>query len=154
MKELLALLTGTYGPSGNEEPIRKVIEEEIKNYVDEIHTDVMGNLIAVKKGASGSGKKVMLAAHMDQIGLIVTNIDENGFLRFSNIGGVSPLNVIHRRGVFQDGVTGVVSYESELEDIKNLKLNKMYIDIGAGSREDARKLVNIGDVAAYYAPMA
>jgi len=154
LKELLAKLTGTYGPSGNEELIRQAIENEIKDYVDQIHTDVMGNLIAVKKANSNSGKKVMLAAHMDQIGLIITNIDENGFLRFSNIGGVSPFNVINRRVVFQNGVTGVVSYETEIEDIKTLNLSKMYIDIGAGSREAARKLVNIGDVAVYYAPMA
>jgi len=151
MKELLALLTGTYGPSGNEEQIRKVIEKEIKDYVDEIHTDTLGNLIAVKKG---SGKKIMLAAHMDQIGLIVTNIDENGFLRFANIGGVSPFNVIHREVVFANGVTGVVGYETEIEDIKTLKLNKMFIDIGAGSREDAKKKVNLGDVAVYHAPMS
>src|SRR5690554_452283 len=105
----------------------------------------MGNLIAVKKG-NGSGKKIMLAAHMDQIGLIVTNIDENRFLRFANIGGVSPFNVIHRRVVFENGVTGAVSYETELEDIKKLRLNKMYIDIGASSREEAKKLVQIGDV--------
>ena len=96
----------------------------------------------------------MLAAHMDQIGLIVTNIDENGFLRFANIGGVSPFNVIHRRVVFQNGVTGAVSYETELEDIKKLRLNKMYIDIGATSRDEAKKLVQIGDVAVYHAPMA
>jgi endoglucanase len=153
LKELLALLTGTYGPSGNEEPIRQVIEKEIKDYVDEIHVDTLGNLIAVKKG-SGSGKKVMLAAHMDQIGLIVTNIDENGFLRFSNIGGVSPFNVIHREVIFGNGVTGVVGYETEIEDIKSLKLNKMFIDIGASSKEAAKKQVSIGDVAVYYAPMS
>ncbi|HHT65659.1 MAG: M42 family metallopeptidase [Caldicoprobacterales bacterium] len=153
MKTLLAHLTGLYGPSGKEEAVRQAIQQEIKDYVDEIHEDVMGNLIAVKKG-NGSGRKVMLAAHMDQIGLIVTNIDENGFLRFSNIGGVSPFNVLHRRVVFQNGVTGAVSYETELEEIKNLKLNKMYIDIGAASREEAKKLVQIGDIAVYHAPMA
>jgi putative aminopeptidase FrvX len=152
LKELLALLTGTYGPSGNEEPIRQVIEKEIKDYVDETYVDTLGNLIAVKKG-SGSGKKVMLAAHMDQIGLIVTNIDENGFLRFSNIGGVSPFNVMHREVIFENGVKGVVGYETEIEDIKTLRLNKMFIDIGAGSREAAKKKVNVGDVAVYYAPM-
>jgi len=83
MKELLANLTGIYGPSGNEQRIREAIENEVRDYVDEIHTDALGNLIAVKKGP---GKKIMLAAHMDQIGLIVTNIDEDGFLRFTNVG--------------------------------------------------------------------
>ncbi len=154
MKALLAQLTGIYGPSGKEETVRQAIQQEIRDYVDEIHEDIMGNLIAVKKSSSLSGKKIMLAAHMDQIGLIVTNIDENGFLRFSNIGGVSPFNVMHRRVVFQNGVTGAVSFETELEDIKKLRLNKMYIDIGAASREQAKKLVQIGDVAVYHGPMA
>jgi len=149
----LAQLTGIYGPSGKEEAVRQAIQQEIRDYVDEIHEDIMGNLIAVKKSSSLSGKKIMLAAHMDQIGLIVTNIDENGFLRFSNIGGVSPFNVMHRRVVFQNGVTGAVSFETELEDIKKLRLNKMYIDIGAASREQAKKLVQIGDVAVYHGPM-
>ena len=151
MKELLANLTGTYGPSGNEELIRQAIEKEIRDYVDEIRTDTLGNLIAVK---SGSGKKIMLAAHMDQIGLIVTNIDENGFLRFTNVGGISPFNLIHREVIFGNGVAGTIGYETEIEDIKTLKLNKMFIDIGAGSREEAKKSVSIGDVAVYYAPMA
>lgn len=150
LKELLKLLTGTYGPSGSEEAIRQVIEKEIKDYVDEIRVDTLGNLIAVKKG---EGKRIMLAAHMDQIGLIVTNIDDNGFLRFFNVGGVSPFNVMHRKVVFQNGVTGVVGYETEIDDLKNLKLNRMYIDIGATNREAAAKNVSIGDVAVYDAPM-
>ena len=154
MKTLLSQLTGIYGPSGKEEAVAEAIRQEIVDYVDEIQVDVMGNLIAVKKGNGPAPKKIMLAAHMDQIGLIITNIDENGYLRFSNIGGVNPFNVMHRRVVFHNQVTGVVSYETELEDMKSLKLNKMFIDIGATSREEAKQLVNIGDVAVYHAPMA
>ncbi|NLB42489.1 MAG: M42 family metallopeptidase [Clostridiales bacterium] len=154
MKSLLEKLTGIYGPSGKEETISQAIREEIKDYVDEISEDVMGNLIAVKKSSVPNPKKVMLAAHMDQIGLIVTNIDENGFLRFSNIGGINPFNVMHRRVVFENGTTGVVAYETELEDMKGLKLNKMFIDIGVSNRDEAKKLVGIGDVAVYHAPMA
>lgn len=151
MKRLLELLTGTYGPSGSEESIRELIEREVKDYADEVYTDVLGNLIAVRKG---KGKKVMLAAHMDQIGLIITGIDDNGFLRFSNVGGVSPLNVIHRKVKFQNCVTGIVSYETEIDDIRKLKLNRMYIDIGAKTKDEAKALVNIGDVAVYDAPLA
>ena len=154
MKSLLEKLTGIYGPSGKEVTIGQAVREEIKDYVDEINEDVMGNLIAIKKGKASNPKKVMLAAHMDQIGLIITNIDENGFLRFSNIGGINPFNVMHRRVIFENRVTGVVSYETELEEMKNLKLNKMFIDIGAADREEAKKLVSIGDVAVYHAPMA
>ena len=109
MKELLQRLTAAYGPSGSEEPIREVIKNEIKDYVDEINVDVMGNLIAVKHG---SGKKVMLAAHMDQIGVMVTHIDEKGFLRFSNVGGVGVPDIIHRSVSFQNGLVGVIGYET------------------------------------------
>lgn len=153
MRELLAKLTGTYGPSGNEEEISKVIEDEIRDYVDEIKKDVMGNLIAFKKG-NGQGKRVMLSAHMDQIGLMVTHIDDNGFLRFSNVGGISVLNTINSKVIFKNGTIGNVSYESEIDNIKDIKLNRMYIDIGAKSSEEASNKVSIGDVAVYYSPLS
>ena len=149
MKELLKKLTEAYGPSGNEEVIRDIIRDEIKDYVDEIRVDTLGNLIAVKKG---NGVKVMLAAHMDQIGFMVTHIDDNGFLRFTRIGGISVGNSINRRVVFKNGVTGVVSYDGDVDRLSDIKLDKMYIDIGASNREEAEKEVAIGDVAVYYSP--
>ena len=149
MKELLEKLATTYGPSGNEELVREVIKEEIRDCVDKIDVDALGNLIAVRKG-SEHGKRIMLAAHMDQIGLMVTHIDEKGFLRFTNIGGISALNTIRRKVIFKNGITGVVSYEGGIEDIKDIKLNRMYIDIGASDYDEALNMVNIGDVAVYY----
>ncbi|WP_129722796.1 M42 family metallopeptidase [Xylanivirga thermophila] len=151
MKELLKKLVTTYGPSGNEDKIRTVIADEIRDYVDKITVDVMGNLIAHKKG---NGPRIMLAAHMDQIGLMVTYIDENGFLRFSSVGGVSVVNTIHSKVIFKNGLVGVVSYENEISDIKKVNLNKMYIDIGASNREEAESMVAIGDMAVYYTPFA
>ena len=152
MRELLAKLIETYGPAGVEDSISDVIREEIEDYVDEIKTDTMGNLIAVKRGDEG-GKRVMLSAHMDQIGLMVTYIDENGFLRFSNIGGINVLNTINNKVIFQNGTIGTVSYESEITDIKEIKLDRMYIDIGATSLEEASEKISIGDVAVYYSPL-
>jgi len=146
MFELLKKLTQAFGVSGNEEEIRNVIINEVQDKVDEIITDPLGNLIAIKKGG---GKKIMLAAHMDEIGIIATHIDENGFIRFSNIGGVSPYTSIAQRVKFKNGTIGIVSYEEKLDDIKNLKLPKMYIDIGAKSREETEKMVKIGDVACF-----
>lgn len=146
MIELVKKLTGAFGPSGNEEAIAQVIRDEIEKYVDEIRIDTLGNLIGIKKG---NGKKVMLAAHMDQIGFMVTYIDEKGFLRFTNLGGIFVANSIHRRIVFKNGVRGVIGYETEIQDWKDIKLNRMYIDIGASSREEAEKYVSIGDVAVY-----
>lgn len=146
MRELLQKLTGVYGPSGNEEMIRLVIRNEIENHVDEIREDVLGNLIAVKKG---KGKKVMLAAHMDQIGMMITHIDDKGFLRFTSIGGISVPNSINRRVMFGNGLMGVVGYETEINDWKDIRFDRMYIDIGASDKEDAQEMVNIGDVAVY-----
>ena len=149
MKELLKKLTQAYGPSGSEEIVRDITRDEIKAYVDEIKVDVLGNLIAVKKG---SGMKVMLAAHMDQIGFIVTHIDDKGFLRFSRVGGISAGNSINRRVIFKNGVTGVISYDGDIENINSIKLDKMYIDIGASGPEEAQDSVAIGDVAVYCSP--
>lgn len=147
-KDLLKRLLETFSPSGNEENIREVIREEIKDYADEIKVDALGNLIAIKKG---NGKKIMVASHMDEIGIMVTNIDENGFLRFTNIGGVSPFTALYQRVMFADGTMGVVAME-KLDEMKDLTLSKMYIDIGVYSKEEAMKKVNVGDVACFYAP--
>lgn len=144
--DLLRKLLEAYGPSGNEEIIRDLIIEEVKDYVDEIKVDRLGNLIAIKKGG---GKKVMIAAHMDEIGLIVTGVDDNGFLRFANIGGVSPFISLGQRVMFRNGVLGVV-YMEHMEDMKGLKLEKMYIDIGAKTKEAALNMITIGDVCCFY----
>ena len=88
MKETFQKLLNTYGATGREETVADVIEEMIRPYVDEIHRDAMGNLIAVRHG---QGKRILYAAHMDHIGFIVTDIDEKGFLRVHNVGGVRKL---------------------------------------------------------------
>jgi len=146
MFETIKSLTGAFGVSGNEEEIRETIISQIKDKVDEIKVDALGNLFAIKKG---SGKKIMLAAHMDEIGIIATHIDDRGFIRFSNIGGVSPFVSFGQRVRFKNGNIGVVGKEEKLEDIKNLKLSNLYIDIGVHNRADAEKYVKVGDVASF-----
>lgn len=146
MKELLKKLSETYGPSGREEQIARVIREEIKSYVDEIYSDNMGNLYAVKKG---NGAKIMVAAHMDEIGMIVTHIDDKGFLRFSNVGGLSPHVLLGQRVIFANGSQGTIGME-KLEEYNKLTLEKLYIDIGATSKEEAGKCVKVGDIATYH----
>ncbi len=141
LKELVSI----YGPSGNEKKIREYIEEQIKDHVDELETDRLGNLIARKKG---NGKKIMIAAHMDQIGLMVTDIDDKGFLRFTNIGGISPHTVLSQQVIFENDTVGVVSAEP-IEDISKLKLSDMFIDIGVSSQEEAKQFVDIGDICVY-----
>ena len=144
-RDLLKRLLETFGPSGNEETIREVIRQEIKDYADEIKVDALGNLIAIKRG---NGKKIMVASHMDEIGIMVTNIDENGFLRFTNIGGDSI--ALYQRVMFADGTMGVVGMENGRDE--DLALNKMFIDIGDMSKEEAMKKVNVGDAACFYTP--
>ena len=146
MFETIKTLVGAFGPSGCEKSVAAVIKSMLEGKVDEIRVNNLGNLIAVKKG---NGKKIMLAAHMDEIGLIVSYIDEKGFLRFGKIGGVTPLVALGQRVVFKNGTTGVVWYEENIENIKEAKIEKMYIDIGAGSEDDAEKLVKIGDLAVF-----
>jgi len=146
MFDTISMLVNAFGPSGRENRVAEVVTQMIKDKVDEISSDAMGNLIAVKKG---SGKKIMLAAHMDEIGLIITTIDDKGFLRFGTVGGVLPLISLGQRVVFENGLTGVVWYEESIESMKDAKIDKMYIDVGAKTREQARELVEIGDMAVF-----
>lgn len=145
--ELLKKLTQITAPSGNEEGICDFIENEIKDYVDEIYKDNLGNLIAHKKG---NGARVMFDAHADEIGVIAMFIEECGYVRFTNLGGVSPYNALHKRVIFLNGTQGIVSVDNSREDImKNLKLSDLYIDIGAKNRVEAENKISIGDVAAF-----
>lgn len=147
MLELLKKLTQANAPSGNEERLHQIITEEIKNYVDEITIDPLGNLIAHKKGA---GPRVMFAAHMDEIGLIVTYITEKGFLKVSNLGGVSPATALFQRVCFANGTKGVVALDDTDADFsKGLRLSDLYLDIGAASKEEAEQKVSVGDAATF-----
>jgi endoglucanase len=146
MFDLVRKLSDAFGVSGNEEEIRAVITEEIKDKVDDIYTDTLGNLIAVKKG---TGRKIMLDARMDEIGVMATFIDDNGFIRFSNLGWVYQYFALGQKVRFKNGTIGSVFYEEKLDDMKNLKLSRMYIDIGAKNKEEAEKRVRIGDTACF-----
>lgn len=151
MKELIKKLVEAYGPSGFEDGIRQMIRDEVEPYADEISVDAMGNLIARKQG-DGSGLKVMIAAHMDEIGVMVNHITEKGFLRFTNIGGVFPHNLMGARVQFADGTIGVV-YSEKLDSWSKIHgLNKHYIDVGASNRDDCP--VAVGDAAGFVRPFS
>ena len=141
--ELLKKLTQCNAPSGCEKGITGIIKNEAEGYADEIYTDAMGNLIAHKKG---NGKKLMFAAHCDEIGIVVTYIDENGFLRFADVGGLYTKYLAGRRVCFENGTEGVIGTEPNND--KNA-LSKMFIDVGAKNADEAKKLVNIGDMASF-----
>lgn len=143
--KLLEKLTQINSVSGNEGEIREFIAGEVKKYCDELTVDAMGNLTARKKG---TGKRIMFAAHADEIGIIVTDIDEKGFIRFSPIGGLDLRNLVHLRVCFANGTKGVIEAEEEAFKEKP-SVSKLYIDIGADSGEDARKHAAVGDTAAF-----
>lgn len=121
--------------SGSENEIRKFISDNVKKYCDELSLDAMGNLIAHKKG---SGKKIMFAAHMDEIGIIVTDIDDKGFVRFSSVGGLNLRNLVNLRVRFANGVEGVIGAEEESFKDKPA-ISKLYVDLGAADKKEAEK---------------
>jgi endoglucanase len=151
MKELIRRLTEAYGPSGREEQIRAIIRAEVEPYASDVRVDAMGNLIALKAG-TGSGKRVMLAAHMDEIGLIVSYVDEKGFLRFQPIGGVDVMALVGSRVQFADGTIGVVAPENRREFKDKPELSRLYLDIGASGRDEARK--RLGEAVGYERSLA
>ena len=141
--KLLKLLTQAAGPSGNEERVRAVIEREVAQLADDVKTDALGNLIAHIKG---DGPRVMLDAHMDEVGVIVTFIEESGLVRFSNLGGLVLNAAFAQRVRFLNGVSGII-YKEQTEAGKEVKLSDLYIDIGAKNKEEAEEKIKIGDVA-------
>lgn len=146
MKETLRCLLKAYGASGHENQVREVIRERVAPYVDTIEEDALGNLICIRKG---EGRRVMLAAHMDQIGFVVTDIEQDGFLRVFNVGGIHRGVSLNRHVVFENGVHGVVSYEMEGFKPEQNAMRPLFVDIGAKSRAEAEERVHIGDVAVY-----
>lgn len=148
MYELLEKVLKPYGPSGNEEAVARTIRQALEGHVDSIETDVMGNLIAIKKGTNPNGKKVMFSAHMDHIGFIVTGFEKEGFLRVTNVGGVSPDSNQFRHVTFGNGVQGVV-VSQPLKPGESRAMKHMFIDIGAQDKAEAEKMVKLGDVAVY-----
>lgn len=152
MKKLLQKLTEAFGPSGYEDNVREIVREEVEPLADEIKVDALGNLIARKRPSKQTNgtKKIMVAAHMDEIGLIVSHVDENGFIRFSPIGGVFRRYVLGGRVRFLNGTQGVIGFD-RLDNINELPtLDKVYIDVGATGKKDCP--VKIGDMAAFDRP--
>ena len=142
---ILGQLTQLFGPSGSEERVAEFISTQLRPYCDELKTDTLGNLIVERHGI---GKKIMVAAHMDEIGLMITHIDKKGFLRFTPLGGVRISNLIGQRVKFSKGSVGTIGVE-RLDKPSDFKLDKLYLDIGVATREEAEQLVRIGETAVF-----
>lgn len=147
--KLLKEICETPGAPGFEQPIRKVVLRELKGLADEVNIDNMGNVIALKKGKAR--KKVMIAAHMDEIGFIVTHIDEQGFLRFHTLGGFDPKTLTAQRVIVhgKKDIIGVMGSKpihimSQEERGKNVKIEDFFIDLGMPKKE-VEKYISIGD---------
>ncbi|HHX86793.1 MAG TPA: M42 family metallopeptidase [Firmicutes bacterium] len=139
MEALVKQLTEAFGPSGEESPVGSLIEQKIKDKVDRLYFDNLGNLIAIRKGPS---PRVVISAHMDEIGVIITHLDERGFARLAPVGGVLPYLLVGQRVKFNQGLVGTV-YHEKIKNIRELDWSKLYLDVEAG--KDAR--VKIGDLA-------
>jgi endoglucanase len=150
MKSLIQKLVETTGPSGYEKDVRAVVRTEIEGLADELRVDALGSLIARKGQKQAGGQRIMLAAHMDEIGLIVTHVDEKGFVRFTTIGGVYPQMLLGGRVRFLNGVQGVIGGERLDPSEKVHPFDKLFIDVGATSPQDAP--VRTGDIAAFDRP--
>jgi len=149
MKPLIQKLTETFSPSGYEAAIRDVIRKEVEPYADKIRVDALGSLI-VRKGPTKqatNSKKIMIAAHMDEIGIIASHIDERGFVRFTNIGGVRPMHVSGGRVRFINGTQGVIYTEPLDKPTDAPALDKCFIDVGATSNKNHP--IKVGDVAGF-----
>lgn len=145
---LLKILSETPGAPGFEDKIRDVIINEITPFVDSLYVDNMGNVTAFRKGATPN--KLMLAAHMDEIGFIVTHIDENGFLKFAPLGGFDPKTLTAQRVIVhgKKDVIGVMGSKpihvmSPEEREKKVKLTDYFIDLGL-SKEAVDEIIEIG----------
>ncbi len=149
MIDLIQKYVEAYGPSAYEDAIREMIIADVTPLADDVSVDALGNVIAKVKGKK-NGKRVMLIAHMDEIGVMVSHIDKNGYCRFMRIGGVNPQTLIGHRVRFTNGTIGVIG----VDDPRSQRLPKyddLFIDVGASSLEDCP--VGIGDTAGFVRPM-
>ena len=150
MVELLKQLTEAYGPAGREDRVRGMIAQALSALGLSSRTDAMGSLIVHRPSSAAGAKKIMFCAHMDEIGAIVTHIDKNGFLRFTNIGGLFPEKLLHQRVMFENGRIGMIGVETKPQTPKPFGLENLYIDIGCRDADEARAQVKIGDIASFH----
>lgn len=154
MFELLKKLCQTPGVSGDEGRVREIILNEINGHA-EITVDRLGNILAFKKGAKRPAVRLMLSAHMDEVGLIVTMVNDTGLLKFDTVGGIDPRVLLGRRVLLsKSGLPGVIATKAmHLQSAEELKtvpgVNDLSLDIGAASKEEALDNAEPGDTAVF-----
>jgi len=155
MIETVKALCALSGVASFEDPVREYLMEQAKPYADEMRVDALGNLIVFKKGAKSTGNKLMLCAHMDEVGLIIKHITDDGYLKFASIGGIDRRVLIGKRVfVGWNRVPGIIGLKAvhlttAEERGKVPRLEEYYLDIGAKDKEEAESLVELGDFAVF-----
>lgn len=149
MIEEIKKLSSIFGPSGKEEEVRKYIKNSIRSYADEIYEDGFGNLY-VKKGKGEP--RVLLCSHMDEVGFIIKEISEDGYLKFSPIGGIEPETVIGKKVIFENKKVGVIGYKpvhlrNKEEGEKKISFDDLVIDVGM--KKEAKKFFYKGIYAVF-----
>lgn len=155
MIETVKTLCALSGVSSFEDPVREYLMEQARPFADEMRVDALGNLIVFKKGAKSTGNKLMLCAHMDEVGLIIKRITDDGYLKFAAIGGIDRRVLIGKRVyVGWNRVPGIIGLKAVHlttveERTKVPRLEEYYLDIGAKDKEEAESLVSLGDFAVF-----
>ena len=153
MIELMKQLCALPGPSGCEDAVREFVLEKVKPFADEMKTDAIGNIMVFRKGKKALERPVVLCAHMDEVGVIIKKITDDGMLKFGFVGGVDPRVVIGRPVRFGDvqGVIGIkaVHLTTAAERRTMPKTKDLYIDIGAASKAAAEDKVSLGDYGVF-----
>lgn len=150
---MLGKLTNLSGVSGNEKKVREFIISQISDYCDKIEIDSIGNVIALKKGIED--KKIMLSAHMDEVGFIISEITDKGFLKFKTVGGIDKRTILAKRlKIGENEVLGVIGMKAvhlqkKTERGEVPEIRDLYIDIGAKDKKSAENLVKLGDYAVF-----
>ncbi len=153
MRSLIKKLVEAWGPSGFEHQVRAIIEDEVRDLCEDMRVDSLGNLICRVGEKTDTNYRIMIAAHMDEIGLMVSHVDRDGYLRFSNIGGVFPINLNGSRVKFENGTIGVISCENPLRVGSNLpKLDEFFIDVSATTVDGVNQnaAIKVGDPAIFW----
>jgi len=153
---LLEQLSNAFGPSGNEDEVRRILARALRHHVDELKTDALGNLIAFKRGSGAEPRlRVMVDAHTDEVGLMITRIEKNGLLGFRIVGGIDD-RLLMAKGVVigEKRLPGVIiappvhlTRDDQRKQV--VKVEQLYIDVGATSDDEARELVRIGDYGTF-----
>jgi endoglucanase len=150
MKSLIQKLVETPGPSGFEAQVRSVVRAEVEPFADDIRVDNLGNLIVRSGDKKPEGLRIMLAAHIDEIGVIITHIDDHGFARFLAVGGVRAAACLGSRVRFLNGAGGVIGSERLSDPSKIPAFEQMFIDFGVSDRKECP--VRLGDMAVFERP--